>query len=373
MTRPPIDWPALAVAVVPALCGDPTRKGNRDWRWGRRQSLSLNLETGRLYDFETKSSMGLLDFVCRENSLADHAAAMEWLKGHRFLPDDPPQAGSSAHRQPQRAFPSPASQPAPDPDASPSPGLPFWQADLPRLNYAPIPDDPAHPLNRWAVWKCARPAGTGWPDGCRWLKGWHPDPERGRAGGPAWGGAALMAPLARPEAWLRAGGLSQRAVMGIHAVLIDDDGRSRRLPDGRNKTDWCNERSGSLIGCGVMVGQPAFDGSLSICEGLADALALHWHLDTPVLAACGSLSGLVPVADELAYLTRWPLQLSELHIWPDQDTQANPHTQRKPGPNGAMLLQTALRLEGVPKSAIVLREFGRPGQDPCEWLAGLAA
>ena len=339
-----MDWPTLARSVVPALRGDPTSKTQREWRWGKRGSLTLYLDTGSLYDFEADVSYRLLDFICRERGLPDRRAARQWLE--------------------TQGYPVPLSTQAteirpPVLDAHAEKEPPFWQTDLPRLDYTAIPDDPEHSLNRWAAHKCARPQDAAWPASCRWLRGW-------------WGGDSVLAPLARPEAWLTEGGLMASAVQGIHAVHVGPDGRPREHRS-LNKRTWCNRRGfpgriRSMAGCGFLAGMPQAGDRLAICEGLADALALHWHLGIPALAACGSLAGLSPAAGALALLAGRPLEV-QLQIWPDQDTRINPGTGLRAGSAGALGLRHALCAAGMPEDRITIMKFGRPDQDPCDWLA----
>ena len=353
-----VDWAALARVVVPALLGEPHSRNPRDWRWGRKGSLALYLETGKLHDYETGEQLDLLAFLQRHHHLPDRNAASRWLRDHGYLPP------LSDSRGPQpKPKPLPETRPGPKPQAA---DVPFAKGDLQRLDYVAIPNTPDHPLNRWASLKCARPQGAAWPTHCRWLRGW-------RNGKPAWGGDALLVPLARVDAWLQPGGLQVSDVRGVHAVFVAPDGCPRSLDDGRNKTDWSNtkhypHRSRSTAGCGVLLGMPEDNRTLAICEGLADALAIHWHLDTPVLAACGSLGELASVADELAWLTAWPRQL-HLQIWPDQDVEPNPRTGLRAGPLGALTLCRAMQGFGAVEAQIRIMEYGRPGQDPCDWLA----
>ena len=344
--RDTVDWPALALQVVTDLRGEPTSQSKRECRWGSRGSLKLNLESGHLYDFELNQSFGLLDFVAQEVRLPDTKAAWKWLQdGHRLPPSHKPS--------------EPRARPSPPEDDRP----PFWQADLPRLDASTIPDNPAHPLNRWADGKCGRPPDSTWPDTARWLRRW-------------WGGDALMVPLARPAAWWTDKGLPQTAVQGIQAVHVARDGRPRwvdadhrtvppKTDGARNKTTWTGKRD--AVGCGYMAGPAQAGTRLALCEGVADALALHWHLGLTALAACGSLSKLVDTAAELANLTRAPWGVTRLTIWPDLDA-VNARTGQRAGAAGADALARALVEAGASPDLIRISRYGRPGQDPCDWL-----
>ena len=53
------DWPAVAIAAVEALLGPPSSKTAKEWRWGRKGSFTLYLETGRWHDFEAGRGGGV--------------------------------------------------------------------------------------------------------------------------------------------------------------------------------------------------------------------------------------------------------------------------------------------------------------------------
>ena len=151
------DWPDLARDVVTALRGDPAFRSPREWRWDARGSLALYLDTGSLEDFKTGEELDLLGFIIRECRLPDRRAAGQWLEAQGY---PLPLATPTTEIQPSAREASAAAQVSP----------PFWKTDLPRLDYVAIPDDPEHPLNRWATTRCGRPEGTAWPAGCRWLR-----------------------------------------------------------------------------------------------------------------------------------------------------------------------------------------------------------
>ena len=358
MTRS-VDFPAAARAVCTEIWGRPTAKYATHWRFGNRQSKSLHLESGRIVDFETDWKGGVLDVLQQYGGCADRAAAWHWLEARGLAPPRDPDASkpTPAHRTGTADGTRPGREHRPAPP-------PFHETDLPRLDYRTIPDDPEHPLNLWAATKCSRPDGAPWPDSCRWLRGpMDPqDPELRFLHG-----HSLMAPLATPGTWLECEALPRSAVRGIHVVHVARDGSPRRHRD-LNKRSWNNGRHGTLAGCCFMAGRPQTDGRLAMVEGLADALALHWHLGLPVAAAGGSLAGLIPAAGDLALLAGWPLHV-QLEIWPDQDAKANPQTGLRAGPAGALALQYALRGVGVPDERITIMRFGHPGQDPCDWIA----
>ena len=83
--RKPIDWPAIAGDVSRALLGEPNAalSSRGELRYGRRGSLSVDIERGRWFDFEAGSGGGVLDLV-RQERQCDTAAAMDWLTSRRI-------------------------------------------------------------------------------------------------------------------------------------------------------------------------------------------------------------------------------------------------------------------------------------------------
>ena len=76
------------VSIAPAVCerllGDPSGRSSREWRWGRKGSFRLKLDTGIWNDFEAGEGGGVLTLVMREERL-DKAGAIEWLEQQGFL------------------------------------------------------------------------------------------------------------------------------------------------------------------------------------------------------------------------------------------------------------------------------------------------
>ena len=90
------DWTVLAPEVCVRLLGDPSSRSSREWRWGRRGSFRLNLQTGTWNDFEAGDGGGVIALVMREER-CDRTAAAEWLRQQGFLPErDRPQRSVGA-------------------------------------------------------------------------------------------------------------------------------------------------------------------------------------------------------------------------------------------------------------------------------------
>ena len=84
--RERIDWAAIAEPVTFALLGEPNRKLTRgkDWRYGTKGSLSVDVGAGVFTDFEAGVDGGLLALV-RHVRGTDTAEAFRWLEANGFV------------------------------------------------------------------------------------------------------------------------------------------------------------------------------------------------------------------------------------------------------------------------------------------------
>ena len=70
------DLVSIAPPVCERLLGEPSSRSSREWRWGRKGSFRLKLDTGTWSDFEAEEGGGVLALVMREQRL-DKAGALE--------------------------------------------------------------------------------------------------------------------------------------------------------------------------------------------------------------------------------------------------------------------------------------------------------
>jgi hypothetical protein len=80
--------PAQAfLAIVRALLGDPVKglSTAKDWRYGRKGGLSVNLARGLWYAHDGAEGGGLFDLVVYCKLAKDRAGAAEWLKAGGWL------------------------------------------------------------------------------------------------------------------------------------------------------------------------------------------------------------------------------------------------------------------------------------------------
>ena len=82
--NPQDDFVSIAPAVAERLLGEPSSRSAREWRWGRKGSFRLKLNTGTWNDFGGGDGGGVLALVMREECL-DKAGALAWLERKGFL------------------------------------------------------------------------------------------------------------------------------------------------------------------------------------------------------------------------------------------------------------------------------------------------
>ena len=250
--------------VARRLLGEPDSKARREWRYGRRGSLKIDLAAGTWKDFEQDEGGGVLDLVERERS-TDKAGALDWLKQEGFLngqPVLPPVGPAPAMRETVKTGKS-KSHPGRLWDAARFPG------GTPARRY----------LSERFTWP---PEGIGpdLPDSVRWLSReaaprsdesleWYRLPA-------AVAGAAVFA-------WRTCNG----ELSGVSMEGLDRDGRR---PDQTERGKRWRPVFGSRTGAGFAVGVAGGD-PLVLVEGEADALACTWLYPAAEVWAIGGTSG----------------------------------------------------------------------------------
>ena len=138
------DFVNIAPSVCERLLGEPSSRSSREWRWGRKGSFRLKLDTGTWSDFEAEEGGGVLALVMREQRL-DKAGALAWLEQQGFLqrrggnainPGTPGRRNST--ESPHRAANQVSSTKTPD--RSPKETLRWIRRQI-----LPIADAPDHP------------------------------------------------------------------------------------------------------------------------------------------------------------------------------------------------------------------------------------
>ena len=100
------EWPAIAGDVALALLGEPSSATGRELRFGRRGSLSVDLQHGCWFDHEAGTGGGVLDLVMREQN-CDRAGALAWLEAGGFLPGHAPLRAQESLSEPPSASATP--------------------------------------------------------------------------------------------------------------------------------------------------------------------------------------------------------------------------------------------------------------------------
>ena len=72
------NWAATSGLVAVALLGEPTRRNDRELRFGRRGSLGVRLREGTWFDHEAGVGGGVIDLVMHELG-GSRQDALEWL------------------------------------------------------------------------------------------------------------------------------------------------------------------------------------------------------------------------------------------------------------------------------------------------------
>jgi hypothetical protein len=98
-TSSPRDFASLMEPVARELLGEPNESASseRELRYGKRGSLSINLEKGTWIDHETGEGGGVLDLVTRETGRKDKAR-LDWLDEHGYGEGYKPNGGSRPAR-----------------------------------------------------------------------------------------------------------------------------------------------------------------------------------------------------------------------------------------------------------------------------------
>ena len=184
----------MAPSVCECLLGDPSSRSTTEWRWGRKGSFRLRLDSGTWNDFESGEGGGVLALVMREER-CDKAAALEWLQQHGFLRPRvayAPQTGNSAKfalsQSTNRATNQRRSTRPPEQERR---DTLRWI----RSQVLPIADAKDHPVRAWLarrnLWRPELPL----PPSLRWIPADSPVFRRTHSGS-----GAIAFPLARGQA-----------------------------------------------------------------------------------------------------------------------------------------------------------------------------
>ena len=339
----------IAPAVCERLLGDPSGRSSHEWRWGRKGSFRLTLDTGIWNDFEAGEGGGVLTLVMREERL-DKAGAIEWLEQQGFLrrqdsnPSYPASSTQSRSRQspgiPAQGRPAGQHRNALTPERRNRQTLSWIRSQA--LSIADAPD---HPVRAWMhrrnLWRAELPL----PPSLRWIPADAPV-FRGMHSGIG----AIAFPLAPIGAW-RAGYPDTPPPTAVQLVCIDDDGERADYENAQghrvDKPKFGNARRAVWT-----VGDIRGD-SVTVCEGAADALALAARNPEPVIATLTTPRPALAWKDELSIF-------DFVTLWPDMDEEDK--QGRRPGLDAVKALAVARKLDGL-ATDIVGVEVGKDAAD----------
>ena len=339
---------ATFVAIAPAVCerllGDPSGRSSREWRWGRKGSFRLTLDTGAWSDFEAGEGGGVLALVMREERL-DKAGALAWLEQHGFLRrqrDNATYTTYPAQRRSTRSPHSPAGQATSTraPDHRGRETLRWIRSQV-----LPVADDPDHPIRAWMrrrnLWRPELPL----PPSLRWIPSDAPV-FRGTHSGIG----AIAFPLAPIGAW-RASYPDTPPPTAVQLVCIDASGERADYENSQgNRVD--KPKFGNARLAVWTVGDVRGDSAV-VCEGAADALALAARNPEPVIATLTTPRPAMSWKDELSVF-------DFVTLWPDMDTEDK--QGRRPGLDSTKALAVARKLDGQAADVIGV-DIGKDAAD----------
>jgi hypothetical protein len=92
-----LEFAPLMGPIAKHLFGDPNPAFSceKEWRYGSRGSLSVDLQKGTWYDHEAGQGGGVLELVSRETHLSG-AERLDWLKAKGFVYETHDGNGASA-------------------------------------------------------------------------------------------------------------------------------------------------------------------------------------------------------------------------------------------------------------------------------------
>ena len=336
------------VAIAPAVCerllGDPSGRSSREWRWGRKGSFRLTLDTGTWNDFEAGEGGGVLALVMREERL-DKTGALTWLEQHGFLRKQSENATYTTYPAQRRSSRSPHSSAGQAANTLSPEHRNRQTLSWIRSQVLPIADAPDHPVRAWMrrrnLWRDEIPL----PPSLRWIPADAPVFRRTHSGI-----GAIAFPLATIGAW-RASYPDTPPPAAVQLVCIADDGERADYENSQgrrvDKPKFGNARLAVWT-----VGDVRGD-SVSVCEGAADALALAARNPEPVIATLTTPRPAIAWRDALSVF-------DHVTLWPDMD--AEDEQGRRPGLDSVKALAVARKLDGQ-AAEVVGVDIGKDAAD----------
>ena len=331
--NPQDDFVSIAPAVAERLLGEPSSRSAREWRWGRKGSFRLKLDTGTWSDFEGGEGGGVLALVMREERL-NKTGALAWLEQHGFLPSSSGRGRFGAYSSESRKTIARESPYSPTNQGSatmtPARGSKETLRWI-RRQILPIADAHDHPIREWIrrrnLWRDGLPL----PPSLRWIAADAPVFRRTHSGA-----GAIAFPLAPVSAW-RASYPDTPSPTAVQLVCIDAEGERADYENSQgNRVD--KPKFGNARLAVWTIGDVRQD-RIVVCEGAADALALAARETDPVIATLTTPRPPTAWRDALSVF-------DFVTLWPDMD--AEDELGRRPGLDASVALARARKLAGQP-------------------------
>ena len=328
------DFVEIAPAVCERLLGEPSSRSNREWRWRRKGSFRLKLDSGGWSDFESGEGGGVLDLVMREERL-DKAGAVTWLETQGFLTSRQKTGGFGNISGRSTTTKSPYST-ANEGSGARTPQQGGREAlRWIRSQILPIADRHDHPIRNWMarrnLWRPELP----FPPSMRWIPA-----DASVFRGTHSGVGAIAFPLAPLSAWREAYPETPPPA-AVQLVCLDADGQRADYENSQgNRVD--KPKFGNAKLAVWTVGDIRQD-RVVICEGAADALALAAREPDPVIATLSTPRPAVDWRDVLSVF-------EHVTLWPDMDEADE--QGRRAGLDAARSLAQARKLAGQSVTAM---------------------
>lgn len=335
-------WASVAPLVAERLLGEPTARRAREWRWGRKGSRALNLESGIVYDYELGKSFGVVDLV-QEKLGGDRHSAVAWLSDNGYLA--PPRAPQILQ---------PLNRAASD-----------WSVrnrDTAMRQSAPIGAKPPPPVAAWLAERSLWREDVPLPPSMRWL------PAKAAVfWGNHQGAGAIVIPLAPLALWIRhypdypPPTAVQLINIGKHGEKSLDRPKDYTYINKKTKEEVKSPGQekrfyGAVKNAAWTIGDVTAFNAISICEGAADGLAIASHEPEPV---CCAMRLPNPPSDWIAALAPY----SSVLIWADDEKKPAENSDRSAGITAARSLARGLQLEN---KSVNVRYNNRQGKDPAD-------
>ena len=318
----------MAPDVCTRLLGDPSSRSTKEWRWGRKGSFRLRIDTGTWNDFESGEGGGVITLIMREARL-DKAGALKWLEQQGFMRKQDNRAlrnnllSRGNYTVPFRKL------------RTQSDGIKTAQQNQNetlhwiRNQILPVEDAPGHPIRAWMrrrnLWRPQVPL----PPSLRWMPADAPVFRDSHSGA-----GAIAFPLAPIAAWRESYPMTPTPT-AVQLVCINADGdRADYRNSQGNRVD--KPKFGNAKLAVWAIGDIRGDAT-SVCEGAADAIALAARDADAVIASLTTPRPARLWRDALSIFDR-------VTLWPDMDDIDE--QGRRPGLDSVIALAQARQLAG---------------------------